>query len=129
MALAYGIGGLVGVQTAVKSGPAAPAFNGSLGEMYYDTSTTPPTQYFYNGSSWLVGGNAYATTSDPGIVQLSADIATDYPSSTLVPTVTATKDYVDGVAMQGAAVSTETVMGIGQLATDAEAVAGTASTP
>lgn len=100
-----------------------------IGTRWADQSVSPFVIYTTIGNgTWDVGGNAYATTSDPGIVQLSADIATDYPSSTLVPTVTATKDYVDGVAIAGAPVSTETVAGIGQLATDAEAIAGTPST-
>jgi hypothetical protein len=40
----------------------------------------------------------------------------------------ATKAYADALAIAGAPVSTETVAGIGQLATDAEAVNGTLST-
>lgn len=40
----------------------------------------------------------------------------------------ATKFYVDNIAIAGSPVSTETVAGIGQLATNAEAVAGTPST-
>ncbi len=40
----------------------------------------------------------------------------------------ATKFYADNLAIAGAPVATETVAGIGQLATDAEAIAGTPST-
>ena len=130
MVLAYGLGGLVQVPSGSVSGRGAPpsSFKGQLGQDYFDISTSPPTQYTYNGLTWSQGGNSYATTTTPGIVTLSSDITTDYPSSTLVPTVTATKDYVDGIAIAGSPVSTTTTAGIGQLATDGEAVAGTAST-
>jgi hypothetical protein len=46
-----------------------------------------------------------------------------------VPTALATKTYADNLAIAGSPISEESVNGIGQLATDAEAVAGTANNP
>jgi len=59
----------------------------------------------------------HASTTAYGVVQL-----TDNSEPV------ATKVYVDAIAIAGAPVATETVAGIGELATDAEAVAGTPST-
>src|SRR5690606_2112334 len=53
---------------------------------------------YMGGGVWETGGNTAATTSSFGIVELSDDITTDYPS-TKVPTVTATKDYVDTISI------------------------------
>ncbi len=50
-------------------------------------------------------------------------------SQTLVPAVKVIKDYVDGVAVAGAPVSDVGVLGIASIATDAQAVAGTANNP
>ena len=130
MALAYGIGGLVSVPAGPISGNGAPpaSFKGQLGQQYFDNSTSPPTEYIYNGSSWLKGGNADATTTVAGIVKINTDGTLAGADDTTVPTSLATKTYADNLAIAGAPVSTETTAGIGQLATDAEAVAGTAST-
>ena len=70
-----------------------------------------------------------ATTTVKGKVELAtgAEMTTG-TSETLVPPVKVVKDYVDGVVIAGAPVSSETIAGIGQLATDAEAIARTAST-
>src|SRR6185312_2660604 len=128
---AYGIGGLVAVPPPAISGFAPPpaSFKGSLGQQYFDKSTTPPTEYVYNGQTWSSGGNEYATTTSSGLVQLVSSVSSDYINHpTYVASVREMKDYVDSVAIAGAPVSTTTVAGIGQLATDAEAVAGTAST-
>ena len=121
----YGIGGTVNAQSAAIKGRGAPssAMKASLGQQYFDISTFPASEYTFNGATWVSGGNAYATTTTPGIVTLSTDIVTDYPSDTKVLTVTTTKDYVDSVVAAGAPVATETTAGIGQLATDAEAIA------
>lgn len=75
--------------------------------------------FIYNGQgSWTEAGEEPATTTDYGVVLL-----TDNSEPV------ATKTYVDNIAIAGAPVATEVVAGIGQLATDAEAIAGTASTP
>lgn len=101
-----------------------------LGTEWIDASSLPGIIYTYVGGStaWETGGNAYATTTTPGIVTLSSSIAGDASSTTLVPTVKEIKDYVDGVAIAGAPVATTTVQGIVTLATDTKAVNGTAST-
>lgn len=62
-----------------------------------------------------------ASATVEGVVYL-----TEGTSSIAYPV--ATKFYADNLAIAGAPVATETVAGIGQLATDAEAVAGTPST-
>lgn len=102
-----------------------------IGTQWADESTLPAVIYTYVGGSggWETGGNAYATTTTPGIVTLSTSIAGDAASLTLVPTVKEIKDYVDAIAIAGAPISTTTVNGIGQLATDTEAVSGTATVP
>lgn len=90
------------------------------GQEWFDNSQSPPVLYtFVDGTNgtWLTGGNAPATTTEYGTVLL-----TDNSEPV------ATKVYVDAIAIAGSPVSTETVAGIGQLATDAEAVAGTPST-
>ena len=96
-----------------------------VGQIWRDTFT--PDWYIYDGSDWTNWTPGAATTTTFGSVELSDDIATDYPS-TDVPTVTATKDYVDSVAIAGAPAWSETVSGIGQLSTTAEAQAGTNDT-
>lgn len=62
-----------------------------------------------------------ASSTVEGVVYL-----TEGTSSIAYPV--ATKFYADNLAIAGAPVATETVAGIGELATDAEAVAGTPST-
>lgn len=119
MPLAYGIGGLISVpQGAVQGfGPPAASFKGDLGQSYFDKSTTPFTEYVYNGSTWTTAGANPATTTTYGTVLL-----TDNSQPV------ATKVYADNLVIAGAPVATETTAGIGQLATDAEAIAGTPST-
>lgn len=68
-------------------------------------------------ATWTSGGNAPATTTSYGLVLL-----TDNSEPV------ATKAYADALAIAGAPVATTTVAGIGELATDVEAVAGTPST-
>lgn len=128
--LAYGIGGLVKTAPGPVSGRGAPSssFRGQLGQQYFDTSTTPATEYVYNGSTWEAGGNALATTTTPGIVTLFDTDTFVGADDTTVPTSLTVKTYVDATAIAGSPVSTETTAGIGQLATNAEAVAGTPST-
>ena len=57
MSLAYGIGGFVSVPAPAISGHGAPPSNfvGKLGQQYFDTSTTPPTEYIFNGQTWAIG--------------------------------------------------------------------------
>lgn len=123
--LAYGIGGLIAVAPRAIRGPGAPpaSLKGIVGQQYFDTSTDPDTLYIFNGSTWEAGGNAYATTSTPGIVQLSDDVAADQASETLVPTAKATYDYGQALVLAGANIADESTQGIGYVASDAEALA------
>ena len=130
MVLAYGLGGVIKVPAGAVSGQGAPpsSFKGDLGQQYFDKSTSPPTEYIYNGSTWQKGGNADATTTVAGIVKINTDGTLAGADDTTVPTSLAVKTYADSLAIAGAPVATEAVQGIGELATDAEAVAGTPST-
>lgn len=88
------------------------------GTRWLDNSVNPKIIYETTGAGdWDTGGVQPATTTTYGTV-----ILTDNNEPV------ATKDYVDNIAIAGSPVSTETVAGIGQLATNAEAVAGTPST-
>ncbi len=128
---AYGIGGFVSVPAGPVSGAGAPptSFVGQLGQQYFDTSVSPPREYIYNGQTWESGGNAYATTSVAGIVQLSSNVTTDSTSTTLVPYAKAVYDYGQSLVLAGANIAQTVVTGITNLATDAQAVAGTATVP
>lgn len=127
----YGVGGpLVPVlppPVIAERAPTSSDTDFSPGQVWVDQSSSPAVLYFFTGgATWETGGNAHATTSAYGIVKLDDDLTA--AAADTVPTSVATKTYVDGIAIAGAPVSTETVAGIGQLATNAEAVAGTAST-
>lgn len=72
MGIAYGIGGVLKVPPPVVTGEGAPAasFVGIQGQDYYDTTTTPPTQYTYNGQTWVevasAAGSVQEVTTDSG---------------------------------------------------------------
>lgn len=105
------------------SAERAPASSDNLpaGALWVDQSVTPNIVYTSLGNGdFATGGNEIATASSYGIVQLTDN---DAPAGTV-----ASKAYVDNIAIAGSPVSTTTTAGIGQLATDAEAVAGTPST-
>lgn len=88
------------------------------GTGWQDNSVNPPVVYYTTGAGvWDTGANQPATTTDYGLVLL-----TDNSEPV------ATKAYADALAIAGSPVSTTTTAGIGQLATDAEAIAGTPST-
>ena len=82
------------------------------GQLWFDNSVDPVQGYVFNGSVWNAGGDNPATTTTYGTVLLTDN---NEP--------VATKFYADALAIAGSPVSTETTAGIGQLATDAEAVA------
>lgn len=97
------------------------------GTRIQDISVSPYVIYETTGAGvWISGGNAYATTTMPGIVTLSSSILGDATSLTLVPTVKEMKDYVDSVAIAGAPDASTGTKGIVYLLTNAEAVAGSA---
>src|SRR5512139_1424733 len=88
------------------------------GTKWQDNSVNPPVIYETTGAGiWSTSGVNQATTTTYGTVILTDD---SQP--------VATKAYADALVIAGAPVATETVAGIGQLATDAEAIAGTPST-
>lgn len=55
MAVAYAPGGLIKVGPFPLTGSGAPASTliGQLGQDYFDTTTSPPTAYLFNGSTWV----------------------------------------------------------------------------
>lgn len=88
------------------------------GTRIQDNSVSPPIIYSTSGAgNWDTGGVEPATTTTYGTV-----ILTDNSEPV------ATKVYADALAIAGSPVSTTTTPGIGELATDAEAIAGTPST-
>lgn len=88
------------------------------GTRWQDNSVSPAIIYETTGSgNWATSGSNPATTVTYGTVLL-----TDNSQPV------ATKAYADALAIAGSPVSTTTTAGIGELATDAEAVAGTPST-
>lgn len=88
------------------------------GTRWLDNSVNPKRIYETSGAGdWDTGGVQPATTAIYGTVLL-----TDNSEPV------ATKVYADNLAIAGAPVSTTSVAGIGQLALDLEAVAGTPST-
>jgi len=95
------------------------------GTRWMDSSINPKVIYETTGDGvWLDGGNNMATTTEPGIVELDDDL-TDGAAPDTVPTSEAVKDYVDGIAIAGAPAWQENLSGIGQLSTNAEAIAAT----
>lgn len=116
MPVAVGLGGAikVGAPAIQGRGVPAPSFKPELGTSYFDISTSPPTEYVFNGQTWVTAGANPATTTTYGTVLLTDN---NEP--------VATKFYADNLAIAGAPAWSETVSGIGQLATTAEALAGT----
>lgn len=99
------------------------------GTRWMDSSASPKVIYETTGDgTWLDGGNSMATTTEPGIVEI--DLVVDGADTDVtVPTSKAVFDYGQTLVIAGANVASEVTAGIGQLATDAEAIAGTPSTP
>lgn len=91
----------------------------SPGTRWQDSSVSPPLIYSTSGAgNWDTGGVEPATTTTYGTV-----ILTDNSEPV------ATKAYADSLAIAGAPIAEEAVNGIGEIATDAEAIAGTANNP
>ena len=98
--------------------PATTDTNYPKGQGWIDESVSPAILYYHiGGGDW--NSNELTLSTDDTFAAASDSTA----SSSL-----AIKTYVDGVAIAGAPVATEVTAGIGELATDAEAVAGTSST-
>lgn len=124
MPQAYGIGGLISVPQGAVTGSGVPdaSFKGQLGQMYFDTSQTPPDLYIYDGQTWQIGGNGAATTTKEGVVMIDTTVdAADTDS--FVPTAKAVYDYGQTLVLSGANIATPAVQGIGYVSSDAQAVA------
>ena len=112
----------------------APTINDVLtpGTRWQNNSVVPPVIYTTTGAGrWLLGGDNPATNTTLGTVYLAtyAELsAGSAASDEYVPSSNDVYTYVNSVAISGAPVATTTTSGIGELATDAEAVAGTVST-
>ncbi len=98
--------------------PVSTDTNYSKGTSWIDESVSPAVLY------WHIGGGDWNTNE----LTLSTDDTFVGALDTTASSSLAIKTYVDGVAIAGAPVATTGTAGIGELATDAEAVAGTAST-
>ena len=79
MGRVYGIGGLINVPPEVLVGIGAPPtnFRGALGQLYYDKSTSPYTEYTFNGTSFTTGGGGSVTfsTNPQAAAQVATNIA------------------------------------------------------
>jgi len=98
--------------------PATTDTNYAKGQPWIDESVIPSILYFHlGGGDW----NSNELT-------LSTDATFAGALNTTASSSLAIKTYADNLAIAGSPVSTETTPGIGELATDVEAVAGTPST-
>lgn len=96
------------------------------GQVWLDESASPSALYTHiGGGVWDQGGNAIATNTVYGLVRIDTDGTLASADDTHVPTTLAAKTYIDSVAIAGAPAWSETVSGIGQLSTSAEATTGT----
>ena len=130
----YGVGGpslqFQAAPIIAQRAPTTTDTNYDLAQVWVNEAVSPAVSYEYlGGGIWGSGGNVYATTTTPGIVQLSDDVAADQTSQTLVPTAKATYDYGQALVLAGANIASEVTQGIGYVASDAEAVARQANTP
>src|SRR6266404_2195174 len=134
MPLCYAIGGMLNTPPGAIKGNGAPSasFRGDLGQQYFDFSTTPPTEYVFNGQTWTIGGASPATTTTFGTVELSTLAQLQggtAAAGAVVPLANDVFTFVNGIVLAGAAIAQTAVTGITNLATDAQAVAGTATVP
>lgn len=85
MAVAYAPGGLIKVGPFPLSGSGAPASTliGQLGQDYFDTTTSPPTLYVFNGSTWTQPGSGSSTGAN---IVGTVTINTTGPATTTIGT-------------------------------------------
>jgi len=106
--------------------------NYPLGQVWIDNSVSPAVSYEYlGGGTWSAGGNAEATTSSFGIVQLATltELQTGTaPAGAYVPTANDVATVIAGVVAGAVPPATTVQQGIVFLATNAQAVAGLIST-
>src|SRR5690554_2389971 len=99
------------------------------GTFWQDNSQNPKEIYQTTGAGeWAAGGNQMATTTTPGIVLLDPTIDGSSTNDT-VPTNEAVFNYGQSLVLAGASLANESTIGITELSTDAEAVAGTSLLP
>lgn len=104
------------------------------GQVWFDNSVDPPVEYtFADGASatWNTGGNAEATTSSFGIVQLAtlSELQNgNAPAGAYVPTSNDVATVIAGIVVGAVPPATETQAGIAEIATQAETNTGTDDT-
>lgn len=101
------------------------------GQSWADVSVAPNVIYFYaGGGTWETGGNAEATTSAPGIVELStlAELQTGTAPAGAVPTANDVATVIAAVVVGAVPPATEIQQGIAELANQTEAETGTDDT-
>ena len=92
MVQAYGLQGISNVQPAaiIGSGVPSTSFKAALGQQYFDKTTSPWTEYVYNGTTWVLtetsGGlvgtaNQVTVTSSGGVSTLSTPATFIAPGS------------------------------------------------
>jgi len=94
-ALTYGVGGFVATAPKAITGngpPPASFLSAQLGQMYFDTSTTPPTDYIFNGQTWATGA------SSGSFVALAVSGAATVGTLTSAGAITATTGNISALA-------------------------------
>lgn len=97
------------------------------GQIVVDTSVSPSVIYVsIGGGVYEVGGNVAATTTTPGIVELStlAELQTGTAPAGAVPTANDVATVIQGVVVGAVPPAQEGQAGIAELATQAETDAG-----
>ncbi len=121
----------VKVQPPAIIAQRAPATSDTIypkGQVWLDESSSPATLYTHiGGGVWDQGGNAIATNTSYGLVQIDADTTMASADDLHVPTALGVKTYADNLAIAGAPDASTTVKGIVEEGLDAEVVAGTAT--
>ena len=129
MPVAYGIGGMFNVPPGASfiNGPPPASFKGQLGQTVFDRTTSPPTEYVYNGVSWSIAGANPATTTTYGTVELAtlAELQTGTaPAGAVVPLANDVATVIAGIVVGAVPAATETQAGIAEIATQIETDAG-----
>lgn len=98
MPLVYSQSGFTNVLPAPITGQGAPpaSFIGQLGQQYFDTTTSPPTEYVFNGQTWvsaITSGNLTATFASP------PPIGSTTPNTGAFTTLSATSSITAGTTI------------------------------
>ncbi len=130
---AYGLGGplldVFPVPILAQRAPTTSDVNFPQGQIWFDNSVSPGVEYTYDRPSgtWQTGGNAEATTSSFGIVQLATLTELqngNAPAGAYVPTSNDVATVIAGIVVGAVPPATETQQGIAEIATQAETDAG-----